>query len=84
MAILFENNRKRVLDALAALAALGDGYWTRQDIAKQLGKAQLNPFDKEAIEQMVADGTIEGLMVPTANPYIMKQVVRIPVKEGSK
>jgi hypothetical protein len=45
---------------LATLKAMGQGWYSRAQIATQAGKARLNPSEIAALDLLVSTGTIES------------------------
>ena len=65
-------------DALfGALSALGTGWHSRKAIAARLGKSELNPFDKAALQLLVEQGRIEVQQTPTVKPTTSRLEYRV-------
>lgn len=69
---LLDDKTQRVLDALHALGA---GWHSRMEIAKQIGKTRLNPVEIVALDMLATNGQIERSMQVKPNMPQINQVV---------
>lgn len=62
---------------LAVLAALGEGWHTRQEMADYLKKKRLNPSEVTILETFVAQGQVEKQTVPSELPHLTRSIYRL-------
>ena len=60
-----------------ALKALGAGWHSRAELARQVGKTRLNPFDIALLEVLRESGLIEAEQHPASGPITYKWMYRI-------
>ncbi len=58
----------------SALKALGPDWHTRSELVRALGKQQLNPSDRGALEQLANAGRIEVREVDAVHTNLLKRV----------
>lgn len=59
------------------LQSLGPGWQDRAALAKLLGKNQLNPVEKAALDLLVSDGRVEKVMQPVGSRNVTRWVYRV-------
>ncbi len=60
-----------------ALVACGPGWHSRAELAKQMGKNRLNPFDTTLLDVLRDAGRIEAEQQDTPGPITYKWVYRV-------
>lgn len=74
MLLTIEETQETVFNALQAL---GRGWFSRAEIARQLNKNQLNPVESTALDLLVREGKLEKTSQPAGKGNVTKYVYKV-------